>query len=100
MYNAPHQTVQKPYGKALLALARERKEIVCLDADLTRQTETDLPRDSIPDRFFNVGMAEANMIGIDPAAPFGGTKHSGVGREGSHEGIKEFLETQYVSAAW
>jgi len=27
-------------------------------------------------------------------------EHSGLGREGSHEGIKEFLETQYVSAAW
>jgi succinate-semialdehyde dehydrogenase / glutarate-semialdehyde dehydrogenase len=49
---------------------------------------------------------EVGMVGLnrglvsDPAAPFGGTKHSGLGREGAHEGIKEFLETQYVSAAW
>ena len=64
MNKAPYQTVLKPYGKALLALARERKEIVCLGADLTRQTETDSFRDTIPDRFFNIGMAEANMIGI------------------------------------
>ena len=49
---------------------------------------------------------DVSMVGLnrglvsDPAAPFGGTKHSGLRREGSHEGIKEFLETQYVSAAW
>jgi succinate-semialdehyde dehydrogenase/glutarate-semialdehyde dehydrogenase len=46
------------------------------------------------------------MIGLnrglvsDPAAPFGGTKQSGLGREGAHEGLMEFLETQYVSMNW
>jgi succinate-semialdehyde dehydrogenase/glutarate-semialdehyde dehydrogenase len=46
------------------------------------------------------------MIGLnrglvsDPAAPFGGTKQSGLGREGAHEGLMEFLETQYVSMTW
>lgn len=46
---------------------------------------------------------EAGMVGInrgaisDPAAPFGGVKQSGLGREGAHEGLMEFLETQYVS---
>jgi succinate-semialdehyde dehydrogenase/glutarate-semialdehyde dehydrogenase len=46
------------------------------------------------------------MIGLnrglvsDPAAPFGGMKQSGIGREGAHEGIMEFLETQYVSVEW
>jgi transketolase len=54
----------KPYGKALVELARERSDIICLGADLTRQTETDLFRDQIPDRFINIGMAEANMIGV------------------------------------
>jgi succinate-semialdehyde dehydrogenase/glutarate-semialdehyde dehydrogenase len=49
---------------------------------------------------------EFGMIGLnrglvsDPAAPFGGMKQSGVGREGGHEGLMEFLETQYVSVAW
>src|ERR1700761_8341399 len=57
-------TVLKPYGEALLALARARPDIICLGADLTRQTETDIFRDAIPERFINVGMAEANMIGI------------------------------------
>jgi succinate-semialdehyde dehydrogenase / glutarate-semialdehyde dehydrogenase len=36
----------------------------------------------------------------DPAAPFGGMKQSGIGREGAHEGLMEFLETQYVSMTW
>ena len=54
----------KPYGEALLTLARRRPEVLCLGADLTRQTETDIFRDAIPERFINVGMAEANMIGI------------------------------------
>ncbi len=36
----------------------------------------------------------------DPAAPFGGVKQSGLGREGAHEGLMEFLETQYVSVNW
>jgi succinate-semialdehyde dehydrogenase / glutarate-semialdehyde dehydrogenase len=46
------------------------------------------------------------MIGLnrglvsDPAAPFGGMKQSGIGREGAHEGLMEFLETQYVSLTW
>jgi len=46
------------------------------------------------------------MVGLnrglvsDPAAPFGGMKQSGIGREGAHEGMMEFLETQYVSLSW
>ena len=64
MREPPYPTVLKPYGAALLALARQRPEIVCLGADLTRQTETDLFRDELSQRFINVGMAEANMIGI------------------------------------
>jgi len=49
---------------------------------------------------------EFGMIGLnrglvsDPAAPFGGVKQSGIGREGAHEGIMEFLETQYISVCW
>lgn len=64
MREPPYETVLKPYGAALLALARRRPEVVCLGADLTRQTETDLFRDTLPDRFINIGMAEANMISI------------------------------------
>lgn len=49
---------------------------------------------------------EVGMLGVnrglvsDPAAPFGGYKQSGIGREGAREGIREFQETQYFSVAW
>jgi succinate-semialdehyde dehydrogenase/glutarate-semialdehyde dehydrogenase len=49
---------------------------------------------------------EFGMIGLnrglvsDPAAPFGGVKQSGIGREGGHEGLMEFLESQYISVEW
>ena len=49
---------------------------------------------------------EVGMIGLnrglvsDPAAPFGGVKQSGLGREGSYEGIEAYLETTYVATNW
>ena len=64
MHKPPYRIVLKAYGEALLSLMRQRPEIICLGADLTRQTETDIVRDGIGERFINVGMAEANMMGI------------------------------------
>ena len=49
---------------------------------------------------------ETGMVGLnrglvsDPAAPFGGVKHSGLGREGGHDGLLAFMETKYVSTDW
>ncbi|MFO1142487.1 MAG: NAD-dependent succinate-semialdehyde dehydrogenase [Amaricoccus sp.] len=49
---------------------------------------------------------ESGMVGLnrglisDPAAPFGGVKQSGLGREGGHHGIMEFVETKYIAASW
>lgn len=52
------------YGEALVELGRERPEVVCLSADLTSSTEIDLFRDAFPDRFYNLGIAEANAVGV------------------------------------
>nr|WP_245442520.1 NAD-dependent succinate-semialdehyde dehydrogenase [Mesorhizobium hawassense] len=49
---------------------------------------------------------ESGMVGLnrglvsDPAAPFGGVKQSGLGREGSHHGILEFSEVKYIAVNW
>ena len=49
---------------------------------------------------------ESGMVGLnrgfisDPAAPFGGVKQSGLGREGAHDGLLEFLETKYIATSW
>jgi succinate-semialdehyde dehydrogenase/glutarate-semialdehyde dehydrogenase len=49
---------------------------------------------------------EAGMVGInrgivsDPAAPFGGVKQSGLGREGGHDGLLEFTEKKYIAVEW
>lgn len=64
MRSYPYSTVLKPYGQALLELAKKREEIVCLTGDLTRQCEIDLFQDEIPERFIHAGMAEANMISM------------------------------------
>jgi transketolase len=60
----PYPTAEKPYGHALVELAKERADIVCLTGDLTRQCEIDLFADAYPERFIHAGMAEANMMGV------------------------------------
>lgn len=47
------------------------------------------------------GMVAVNRgLVSDPAAPFGGVKQSGLGREGGAEGMHEYMETKYISVAW
>jgi succinate-semialdehyde dehydrogenase/glutarate-semialdehyde dehydrogenase len=49
---------------------------------------------------------DTGMVGLnrgvvsDPAAPFGGTKQSGIGREGGHDGMLEFTESKYIAVEW
>ena len=48
------------------------------------------------------GMVEAINRGLvsDAAAPFGGVKQSGLGREGSHHGLLEYCEAKYIAVSW
>jgi len=57
-------TVDAPFGHALAALAHKRSDIVGLSADLAKYTDMLPFRDAFPDRFFNVGMAEQNLIAV------------------------------------
>jgi succinate-semialdehyde dehydrogenase / glutarate-semialdehyde dehydrogenase len=49
---------------------------------------------------------DTGMVGVnrgivsDPAAPFGGVKQSGLGREGGHDGLLEFMESKYIAVDW
>jgi succinate-semialdehyde dehydrogenase/glutarate-semialdehyde dehydrogenase len=49
---------------------------------------------------------ESGMVGVnrglvsDPAAPFGGVKQSGIGREGGHEGLLDYTESKYIAVTW
>lgn len=52
------------YGEILKELGAENKDIVVLDADLSSSTKTKVFAEAFPDRFFNTGIAEANMIGV------------------------------------
>ena len=52
------------YGEALAALAEDYPELVVLDADLSGSTMSKKFADVCPQRFFNIGIAEANMAGI------------------------------------
>ena len=52
------------YGHALIELAERDQRVVVLDADLSRSTRTEWFQARFPDRFFNLGIAEANMIGV------------------------------------
>ena len=57
-------SVREAYGKALLELGMENHDVVVLDADLSRSTMTALFAREFPERFFECGIAEQNMIGI------------------------------------
>jgi len=58
------KVVPRYYGEALCRLAERNENIVALCADLAPPTETDFFRDRYPDRFFMMGIAEANMVGV------------------------------------
>ncbi len=53
---------RKSYGEALVELGKQNKDVVVLDADLAGATKTDLFAKEFPNRFFDMGIAESNMM--------------------------------------
>ena len=56
------KATRESYGEALVELGKERKDIVVLDADLSSATKTSMFAKEFPDRFFDIGIAEQDMI--------------------------------------
>lgn len=56
--------IRTHFGEALVELCHQNPKIVVLDGDLSNTTKTGLVRESFPDRFFNIGIAEENLVSI------------------------------------
>jgi len=67
------KSLRVAYGEALVELGAVNEKVVVLDADLSHATMTSLFADKYPERFFNFGLAEANMM-----AAAAGIAHSGL----------------------
>ena len=65
---------RKSFGQALLELGGIDKDIVALDADLSKSTMSKMFGDTYPDRFFEMGISEANMIGVGAGLALSGKK--------------------------
>jgi transketolase len=60
-YDLPLRNV---FGEALLNVATDNPQVVVLDGDLANSTKADTVRKAFPQRFFNIGIAESNLVGI------------------------------------
>jgi transketolase len=58
------QPLRNVFGDALLAVATENPRVVVLDGDLGNSTKAETVRNAFPERFFNIGIAESNLVGI------------------------------------
>ena len=65
-------STREAYGNALVKLGAENPDIVVFDADLSKSTKTAGFKEAYPDRFFNAGIAEANMKGMAAGMAFSG----------------------------
>ena len=73
MADAQRMATRESYGSALVELGHEHDDFVVLDADLAAATKTGMFKRAFPDRFFDVGIAEQNLMGI--AAGIAATGH-------------------------
>ncbi len=63
----PAPPLRDVFGEALLALATQNPKVVVLDGDLGNSTKAETVRRAFPERFFNIGIAESNLVGIGAA---------------------------------
>ena len=68
----PAKATRQSFGEALARLGAENQNIVVLDADLSKSTKSDLFAKKFPERFFEMGIQEANMIGAASGLAFTG----------------------------
>ncbi len=68
----PGPATREAFGKALVELGRENRDIVVCDADLSKSTMTTYFAKEFPDRFFSCGIAEADMVGIGAGLAYAG----------------------------
>ena len=79
---------REAFGRALAELGRENQNVVVIDADLSKSTNTHLFAKEFPERFFSCGIAEANMVGIAAGLasagkiPFAASFSSFIGNKG------------------
>jgi transketolase len=60
----PAKRMREVFGDAILDLVRQNPKVVVLDGDLSNTTKTQGVREAFPERFFNIGLAESNMVSI------------------------------------
>lgn len=60
----PSKPMRDVFGEALLEVVRKDPRVVVLDGDLSNSTKTELVRFEFPERFFNLGIAESNLVGV------------------------------------
>ena len=58
------KATRESFGMALCELAKTNKDIIVFDADLAAATKTGIFKKEFPERFFDCGIAEGNMVGV------------------------------------
>ena len=58
------KAIREAYGEALVKYGKDDRRVVVLDADLSGSTKSGMFQKAVPERFFNMGIAEANMCSI------------------------------------
>mgnify|MGYP001157466302 CR=1 FL=1 len=64
LYNVKYELTRQGYGEGILEAGYRNRDVIALGADITSSVKVDMFRDAFPDRFFNLGIAEQNQIGI------------------------------------